>query len=1016
VDWSALTHAYGAADDVPALLAAVRGPDEVARAEAWWWLRATCCHQGTRYPASVALVEALAAHVADVSLPDRAAALDLLADLAAGDADRALLGHPHPQDGEPDAVATRRAVRALTLPHHDPDPSVRARAARVALAAGASVPPADDPDPVVRAARVLAGAPAPTGDPEPAVRAAIAVVTGDVELAAAIVRALPPPVPLPWLGGDLVRLSIPTLAAAGPDPAARDALSAVAAAGSRAQALDAVLPALRAALDRLPPPGGWSATSPTPPALAACARLVAEARPWLGTPEVWAALPRLGLPGAPAELRRHLGLPHPPSVLDRRHAGTTLRDLGRQLGRSGAGGPTIRRVVGDGVATLSLGQKGHVPSTRASAARALGALGGGAVAVLLALAEEEEQPLVTLVSAMDRAAAHDPAGVSAAVRALAPARVTPVVSWDARGEVSVPGGQVVLLGLATRAATAAGEPSDPSLAPLAEGCLAQEAFHAELLAWLDGLPAEARAAWAADALRRRPGDVTGRLLVRALEVLPDDAVAGCLAHLDPGLALDALPPRRAASLARPLVARTDVFLAERARWMRANVGQEHARLARSLAAKGPAAARAWRAVGSEGPSRHVLPAEAPVAPNRRPREAPAPGDPQAGQEVAKAVVDLVLEEPLLGWLLGRVERELTDATPTMGLRLGPGPRIGLVVNPRWFLGLSSRRVRVGALRHEVLHLLFGHPFRTELANVDLDAFGTAADLVVNEHPSRWPLPGDARRMPFGTPPLPDGGTLDAWYVALLDRRFSAGLELGGTWHSDHRLWRAPIDGRRLSAGDVADAGAAVDALVAEGVTALGGDALWGLDPGLQAAVLGAIERHRSALDWRRVLRAFAASSRRTSLHHTLKRRSRRYGTFPGLRVRRHHRLAVAVDTSGSIAPDVLRLFFGEVAALHRAGSEVVVIECDAAVQRAYPYGGTPPEEVHGRGGTSFEPVMAWLHGPEVGRFDGLVYLTDGEGPPPDTRPPCGVLWVVTPDGTLGDHLRFGRAVKIPAPL
>ena len=56
-DWSQLTHAYGPADDVPALL-------ELAEADprnpAWNELWSRLCHQGTVYPASYAALPALA--------------------------------------------------------------------------------------------------------------------------------------------------------------------------------------------------------------------------------------------------------------------------------------------------------------------------------------------------------------------------------------------------------------------------------------------------------------------------------------------------------------------------------------------------------------------------------------------------------------------------------------------------------------------------------------------------------------------------------------------------------------------------------------------------------------------------------------------------------------------------------------------------------------------------------------------------------------------------------------------
>jgi predicted metal-dependent peptidase len=102
---------------------------------------------------------------------------------------------------------------------------------------------------------------------------------------------------------------------------------------------------------------------------------------------------------------------------------------------------------------------------------------------------------------------------------------------------------------------------------------------------------------------------------------------------------------------------------------------------------------------------------------------------------------------------------------------------------------------------------------------------------------------------------------------------------------------------------------------------------------------------------------------------------------------------VAVDTSGSIDQKLVEAFFTEIHAAWKAGATVHVVECDAAVQRDYRYTGKPPREVAGGGGTEFEPVFRWML--DQAQFDGCLYLTDGCGSAPTTRPRCKLLWVVT---------------------
>ncbi|MFJ2841490.1 HEAT repeat domain-containing protein [Streptomyces griseofuscus] len=84
VDWSALTHAYGPADDVPGLLGALCSPDEERRRNALYELYGNIFHQGSRYPATAAAVPFLVRMAADPQLPDRAGCLQLLAALAIG--------------------------------------------------------------------------------------------------------------------------------------------------------------------------------------------------------------------------------------------------------------------------------------------------------------------------------------------------------------------------------------------------------------------------------------------------------------------------------------------------------------------------------------------------------------------------------------------------------------------------------------------------------------------------------------------------------------------------------------------------------------------------------------------------------------------------------------------------------------------------------------------------------------------------------------------------------------------
>lgn len=123
------------------------------------------------------------------------------------------------------------------------------------------------------------------------------------------------------------------------------------------------------------------------------------------------------------------------------------------------------------------------------------------------------------------------------------------------------------------------------------------------------------------------------------------------------------------------------------------------------------------------------------------------------------------------------------------------------------------------------------------------------------------------------------------------------------------------------------------------------------------------------------------------------------------------RIAVAVDTSGSIDDDTLQRFSGELAAIMaRTASRVLLIICDAEVHQVEELEGYAGQErlrklrYLGGGGTNFQPAIATA---AEWKPDVMVYLTDLQGPAgeepafpvvwalppglPETKPPFGIL-------------------------
>jgi predicted metal-dependent peptidase len=154
---------------------------------------------------------------------------------------------------------------------------------------------------------------------------------------------------------------------------------------------------------------------------------------------------------------------------------------------------------------------------------------------------------------------------------------------------------------------------------------------------------------------------------------------------------------------------------------------------------------------------------------------------------------------------------------------------------------------------------------------------------------------------------------------------------------------------------------------------------------------------------------FVATCAESSLDYTVKRVSRRYGTRPGTRKEDVLNLAVAVDTSGSISDDQLRLFFNEIRWVWKNGVSITVFEADTKVQAKYKFKGKFNGKVHGRGGTDLEPALKETEG----RYDALIYFTDFYAPMIGRRYNIPTLWVLTTDLERSQYpYKWGRFIKI----
>ncbi len=411
--------------------------------------------------------------------------------------------------------------------------------------------------------------------------------------------------------------------------------------------------------------------------------------------------------------------------------------------------------------------------------------------------------------------------------------------------------------------------------------------------------------------------------------------------------------------------------------------------------------------------------------------------------IAKTSVKILLSEPFYGHFMMGLPKEISERISTAAVSLMNNQTIKLMVNSKFWQSLNEDH-RYGLIKHEVLHIVLKHLFSMKRFS-NKQIYNIAADLVVNQYISPHQLPDGgitlerfdyletvyniklekdkdvgyyyeklsqvmkaSPKVPLSTYFSKNNSGNDPSQIILTDLLANSSQEL-----DRHKFWE---DFEKMSEGERKIAEYQANNLIKQTANRVRHKYknYGNLPGGLVQMLEGILDSMKPKFNWRRILRLFAATSNSSFLKNTIRRPSKRYGTTPGIKVKRRNRLLLAIDTSGSIQMSELLEFFSEIYFIWRQGSEITIVECDTRIHAEYPYKGFPPKEIHGRGGTNFNhPIQ---HGNEKILPDALIYFTDGYAPVPTIIPRYPVLWVISSNGLKEDEQVYkdlpGKKLKL----
>jgi predicted metal-dependent peptidase len=385
---------------------------------------------------------------------------------------------------------------------------------------------------------------------------------------------------------------------------------------------------------------------------------------------------------------------------------------------------------------------------------------------------------------------------------------------------------------------------------------------------------------------------------------------------------------------------------------------------------------------------------------------------------------LLMREPFFAALSRRIDKTPTTAIPTAGVRVNPDrAQFELLYNPE-FMGALKDEHKLGVLMHEFYHIIFEHVTGRKPSDGLKRIDNIAMDLAINGlpemkgklpcesdpgppmaggEPMKGVLPGEG---PFAD--LPAGKSYEWYLEALKDMAEQQeqqdgegdggeGQGQGGQGSGDPFGGADSFDSHEeFGEGESTTTEIAKERLkdsIKKAAEEAEKSRNWGsVSSQMRQDIL---ERIQTKIDWRKVLRYFVKTSQRSDKRSTPRRLNKRFPkVHPGKRVRRHAKIAISIDQSGSVDDRMLSMFFSELNKLAEiAEFTVIPFDSEVGVDKIYVWkkGQSRKTERVMCGGTCFNAPTKYVndHG-----FDGHIILTDLMAPKPIASK-CQRMWMTT---------------------
>ncbi len=378
---------------------------------------------------------------------------------------------------------------------------------------------------------------------------------------------------------------------------------------------------------------------------------------------------------------------------------------------------------------------------------------------------------------------------------------------------------------------------------------------------------------------------------------------------------------------------------------------------------------------------------------------------------------LLSDEPFFSAISRRVNKSASRGLPTAGVTVDKDTlQFKMLYNPDFFKDMEENKIK-GVLMHEFYHLIFKHVTSRKPENVPHLVWNIAGDLAINSMigannlPEGCCIPGGKQFEDY-----PMGKTAE-FYLEMMkdDENFGDGKggfkDLDGQSGSDfgnfddHGGWGELTDDERQMVEERAK-----DIMEKAAKEANNSGRGWGsVSSGIKREIM---ERLKTRVDWKKVLRAFVGAAQRADKSNTMRRINRRFPYIhAGRKVNRVANIAISIDQSGSVSDAELNAFFNELNKLSELATFTVIpFDTKVAEDKVYTWrkGEKRKWERVMYGGTCFNAPTEYVN---KGNFDGHIVLTDLQAPKPKPSR-CRRMWMASKSNV--DHMPFKTPERVIA--